>query len=212
MHAMPSGAGWIEVICGPMFSGKSEELIRRLRRVQIARLPLQVFKPQIDDRYHPQKIVSHSASTIEAVTVRSSEEMARLVSADTRVVGIDEAQFFDAGIVPLVDRLATRGARVILAGLDQDYTGRPFEPMPELLARAEYVTKALAICTQCGAPAGRSQRLVPSSTRVVVGAAEAYEARCRQCHVPRVEATTAELFPTQGDPAGSSEKRNDTSS
>ncbi len=194
MNVMPVGAGWVEVICGPMFSGKSEELIRRVRRAQIARQPLQVFKPRIDDRYHATRIVSHSAVSIEAQVVSDSQEMARLVSAEAKVVGIDEAQFFDTGLVPLVERLALGGVRVILAGLDQDYTGRPFEPMPQLLAIAEYITKTLAICSRCGAPAGRSQRLVGTGDQVVVGADETYEARCRRCHAPRSEATTGTLF------------------
>lgn len=194
MHVMHAEVGWIEVICGPMFSGKSEELIRRLRRAQIARQPLQVFKPAIDDRYHVTKIVSHSAASIEALPVPSSEELARLVRSDTRVVGIDEAQFFDPGVVEVAERLANKGIRVLLAGLDQDYTGKPFEPMPQLMAVAEYVTKTLAICMRCGAPAGRSQRLVQSGGRVLVGALEAYEARCRACHSPRAESTTRDLF------------------
>jgi thymidine kinase len=194
MHVMHADTGWIEVICGPMFSGKSEELIRRLRRAQIARQPLQIFKPRIDDRYDATRIVSHSAASIEAEVVGSSAEIARRVAAESRVVGIDEAQFFDPGIVELAERLAAGGVRVILAGLDQDYTGKPFEPMPPLLAVAEYVTKTLAICARCGAPAGRSQRLVAGGDRVVVGAADTYEARCRRCHVPRVEPQTGELF------------------
>jgi len=194
MHVMHGDTGWIEVICGPMFSGKSEELIRRLRRAQIARQPLRIFKPRIDDRYGRESIVSHSAASIEAVEVSTSEEIARAVSADVRVVGVDEVQFIDRGIIDVAERLASRGARVILAGLDQDYTGKPFDPMPQLLAIAEYVTKTLAICARCGAPAGRSQRLVTTDDRVLVGAAEAYEARCRKCHVPREEATTGELF------------------
>jgi len=193
MHVVYHGVGWIEVICGPMFSGKSEELIRRLRRVQIARQPLQVFKPRIDDRYDKTRIVSHSAASIDARVVVSAEEIAQQVHQETRVVGIDEVQFFDRGVVPLVQRLADRGLRVILAGLDQDYTGKPFDPMPELLAVAEYITKTLAICSRCGAPAGRSQRVVTSDARVVVGAADSYEARCRQCHVPRAEPTTGTL-------------------
>jgi thymidine kinase len=194
MFVMPQGVGWIEVICGPMFSGKSEELIRRLRRAQIARQPLQAFKPRIDDRYHAEQIVSHSAVTIDAIPVADCQELARLIRADTQVVGIDEAQFFDASLVPLVERLALKGMRVILAGLDQDYTGAPFEPMPALLSVAEQVTKSLAICTRCGAPAGRSQRLSSSAEKVVVGATDAYEARCRRCHDPRVEPTTGALF------------------
>ncbi len=194
MHVMHAEVGWIEVVCGPMFSGKSEELIRRLRRAQIARQPLVIFKPKIDDRYHESRIVSHSQASIEARVVESSSDIARGVRSDTRVVGIDEAQFFDAEIVDVVERLAARGMRVVLAGLDQDYTGRPFEPMPQLIAVAEYVTKMLAICMRCGAPAGRTQRMSASGARIVVGAAEAYEARCRNCHSPRAEAMTGELF------------------
>jgi thymidine kinase len=194
MHVMHAEMGWIEVICGPMFSGKSEELIRRLRRAEIARQALQIFKPSIDDRYHETRIVSHSRSSIEAHAIKDSSEIARLVRSDTRVVGIDEAQFFDVGIVEVAERLANGGMRVVLAGLDQDYTGKPFEPMPQLMAVAEYVTKTLAICTRCGAPACRTQRLTAGGARVQVGAAEAYEARCRNCHSPRAEATTAELF------------------
>lgn len=194
MHVMHAELGWIEVICGPMFSGKSEELIRRLRRAQIARQVLQVFKPKIDDRYHESQIVSHSHVSIEAVPVENAAEIARRVRGDTRVVGIDEAQFFDDDLVEVAERLAQGGARVVLAGLDQDYTGAPFEPIPRLMAVAEYVTKTLAICTRCGAPAGRSQRLVPDGVQVLVGAVEAYEARCRACHSPRGEATTGALF------------------
>ena len=199
MHVMHAEVGWIEVICGPMFSGKSEELIRRLRRAQIARQRLQVFKPAIDDRYHDSQIVSHSAAAIEAVPVNDSRAVAQAVRGDTRVVGIDEAQFFDEGIVEVAEHLANRGMRVILAGLDQDYAAVPFEPMPRLMALAEYVTKTLAICTRCGAPAGRSQRLTASGARVVVGAVDAYEARCRRCHSPRAEATTESLFGESDD-------------
>lgn len=194
MHVMHAEVGWIEVICGPMFSGKSEELIRRVRRAQIARQAVQVFKPAIDDRYHATEIVSHSRASIDAQPVGSSAELVRLVRNDTRVVGIDEAQFFDAGIVDVAERLATGGLRVVVAGLDQDYTGRPFEPMPQLMALAEYVTKTLAICVRCGAPAGRSQRLAATGERVLVGASDSYEARCRACHSPRAEATTGALF------------------
>lgn len=194
MFVMPSGVGWIEVICGPMFSGKSEELIRRLRRAQIARQPLQAFKPKIDDRYHAEQIVSHSAISIDALPVATSVEMARVVRNDTQVVGIDEVQFFDDGVVSLAERLALSGVRVILAGLDQDYTGAPFGPMPRLLALAEQVTKTLAICMRCGTPAGRSQRLTAATEQVVVGATDSYEARCRRCHNPRAEPTTADLF------------------
>ncbi len=194
MHVMHAEMGWVEVICGPMFSGKSEELIRRLRRAQIARQSVQVFKPAIDDRYAKEQIVSHSRATLDAQPVDTSADLARAVRRDTRVVGIDEAQFFDDGLIDVVERLADRGMRVVLAGLDQDYTGAPFRCVPHLMAIAEYVTKTLAICTRCGAPAGRSQRLVPDSEQVKVGAVESYEARCRRCHSPRVEATTGALF------------------
>lgn len=193
MHVVHGDVGWVEVVCGPMFSGKSEELIRRLKRAMIARQPLQIFKPKIDDRYHETRIVSHSDHYIDAVAVQSSAELERAVLPETKVVGIDEVQFFDPGIVQVVERLADRGMRVIVAGLDQDYTGKPFEPVPQLLCIAEYVTKSLAICSRCGAPAGRSQRLVASSDRVVVGATDAYEPRCRRCHSPRAEATNTEL-------------------
>lgn len=193
MHVVHGETGWVEVVCGPMFSGKSEELIRRLKRAVIARQAVQIFKPKIDDRYHETRIVSHSAHSIDAVAVASSAELERAVLPETKVVGIDEVQFFDPGIVQVVERLADRGIRVIVAGLDQDYTGKPFEPVPQLLCIAEYVTKSLAICSRCGAPAGRSQRLVASSDRVVVGATDAYEPRCRRCHSPRAEATNTEL-------------------
>ena len=187
MHVVHGEVGWVEVICGPMFSGKSEELIRRLRRAQIARQPLQIFKPRVDDRYATDRIVSHSAASMDAEQAGSSTDIAALVRPETRVVGIDEVQFFDAGIVALAERLAQRGVRVVVAGLDQDYMGRPFEPVPSLLAIAEYITKTLAICSRCGAPAGRSQRLVGAESQVQVGGSGEYEARCRGCHVPRIE-------------------------
>jgi thymidine kinase len=193
MHVVHGETGWVEVVCGPMFSGKSEELIRRLKRAKIARQALQIFKPKIDDRYHETRIVSHSEHWIEATAVPGSSELERAVLPETRVVGIDEVQFFDPGIVQVVERLAARGMRVIVAGLDQDYTGKPFEPVPALLCIAEYVTKTLAICSRCGAPAGRSQRLIASTDQVVVGATDAYEPRCRKCHSPRAEATNTEL-------------------
>ena len=193
MHVVHGDVGWVEVICGPMFSGKSEELIRRLKRAAIARQRLQIFKPAIDDRYHESRIVSHSEHWLEAVPVRGSAELARAVLPETRVVGVDEVQFFDAGVVDVIERLADRGVRVIVAGLDQDYAAQPFEPVPRILALAEYVTKALAICARCGAPAGRSQRIVTSTERVVVGATDAYEPRCRRCHTPRAEGRTEPL-------------------
>jgi len=182
--------GWIEVITGSMFSGKSEELIRRLRRAQIAKQKVQIFKPLLDDRYSDHCIVSHSDMRIASQCVRSSDELARGVDEDTEVVGIDESQFFDAKLPAACSMLADRGKRVIVAGLDQDYLGRPFEPMPQLLAIGEYITKTLAICVVCGEPANHTQRLVPSSDRVLVGAAGLYEARCRRCFEPNLAIAT----------------------
>lgn len=178
------GRGWIEVVTGSMFSGKSEELIRRIRRVQIARQAVQVFKPLIDNRYSDDHIVSHSEMRTASVNVHSSEELLAQVDVSTEVVGIDEGQFFDAGLPAVCSALAGAGKRVIVAGLDTDYLGRPFEPMPQLLAIAEYVTKTLAICMVCGDPAHHTQRLVASSDRVLVGAGNFYEARCRFCFDP----------------------------
>jgi len=180
--------GWIEVITGSMFSGKSEELIRRLRRAQIARQKVQIFKALIDDRFGEDQIVSHSDMRIASQNVRNSDELLRRVDDDTDVVGIDEGQFFDAGLPGACNTLANRGKRVIVAGLDQDYLGRPFEPMPQLLAIAEYITKTLAICVVCGDPANHTQRLVASSDRVLVGASGMYEARCRHCFDPHLAA------------------------
>jgi len=177
-------AGRIEVITGSMFSGKSEELIRRVRRAQIARQKVQLFKPRLDARFSESEIVSHSEMKLPSQVVERAAEILPLVAVDTDVVGIDEGQFFDATLVEVVNALADRGIRVIVAGLDQDYMGRPFEPMPQLLAIAEYVDKTLAICMRCGAPANRSQRLVTSTDRVVVGGSEQYEARCRRCFHP----------------------------
>ena len=173
--------GWIEVICGPMFSGKSEELIRRLRRAEIARLKVAIFKPLIDDRYATSHIVSHSSQRISSIPVASATEISEK-AADAQVVGIDEAQFFDNDLIQVCQRLADKGKRVIVAGLDQDFRGKPFEPIPQLLAIAEYITKTLAICVKCGNPASRTQRLSKDSERVIVGAGDLYEARCRSCH------------------------------
>ena len=178
------GTGWVEVITGSMFSGKSEELIRRVRRAQIARQRVQIFKPRVDDRYATDEIVSHSDMKMPSLVVATAREILDQVDDRTEVVGIDEGQFFDAGIVQVINTLADRGLRVIVAGLDQDFTGRPFEPMPQILAVAEYVDKTLAICMQCGAPANRTQRLTGSTDRVVVGGAQDYEARCRRCFQP----------------------------
>ena len=176
--------GTVEVICGSMFSGKSEELIRRLRRAQIAKQVVQIFKPRVDDRFDSDHIVSHNQQRLPSDRVSDSDELYSVVRADTQVVGIDEAQFFDDALVGICQRLANEGHRVIVAGLDKDYRGEPFEPMPALLAISEYITKTLAICMQCGRPANFSQRLTESRERVVVGASEVYEARCRQCFNP----------------------------
>jgi thymidine kinase len=183
-HSRPTG--WIEVITGSMFSGKTEELIRRLRRAQIARQRVQIFKPGIDDRYASDHLVSHSDMRIQSVAVPSSRLLLEQIDPDSEVVGIDEGQFFDAELPAVCNTLADQGKRVIVAGLDQDYLGKPFEPMPQLLAIAEYITKTLAICVVCGNPANHTQRLVQSRERVLVGASGAYEARCRVCFDPRL--------------------------
>jgi thymidine kinase len=183
---VPARSGWIEVITGSMFSGKSEELIRRLRRAQIARQRVQVFKPGLDDRYGAGEIVSHSEMKLPSIDVSSSAELLERVDPGTEVVGIDEGQFFDADLPAAATALANQGRRVIIAGLDTDYLGKPFEPMPQLLAIAEYVTKTLAICMICGGPAGHTQRLVASTERVLVGATGTYEARCRRCFDPEL--------------------------
>lgn len=181
---MKSDAGWIEVICGSMFSGKSEELIRRLRRAVIAKQKVQAFKPVIDDRYSPDDIVSHDERRIECEKVRDASEILSLVMPDTKVVGIDEAQFFSEDLIGVCEQLADDGKRVIVAGLDQDYRGKPFEPIPQLLALAESITKTMAVCMVCGEPANRTQRLIESDERIVVGAGETYEPRCRKCFRP----------------------------
>jgi thymidine kinase len=190
-------AGSIEVITGSMFSGKTEELIRRLRRAMLARQRVQAFKPRVDDRYDAERIVSHGALALDAVPVATSASLVARIEPSTHVVGIDEAQFFDIGIVDAVDQLADRGVRVVLAGLDQDWAGRPFPPMPELMAIAEEVTKVRAVCAVCGEAASRSQRIVDASSTVLVGGAECYEARCRRCFVPREVARAAEARPVE---------------
>ena len=184
--------GWIELVCGSMFSGKSEELIRRVKRAEIARQKVQVFKPAIDTRYGTGQVSSHSGAHTEAVALQSSAEIMAWVRADTEVVAIDEVQFFDAGIVGVCECLASSGKRVVLAGLDMDFKGEPFGSMPELLTRAEEVEKLHAICIECGAPATRTQRLINGAPAhyndpiVLIGATESYQARCRKCHtVPR---------------------------
>ncbi len=180
-HQNPSKTGWIEVIAGCMFSGKTEELIRRLRRAIIAKQKVIVFKPKIDNRYSEREIVSHSEQSMPSEIIEDASEILELAK-DAQVIGIDEAQFFKMNIVDVVNKLADEGKRVIIAGLDQDYRGQPFEPMPQLLAIAEYITKTQAICVVCGNPANRTQRKTPTKDRVVVGASDIYEARCRKCH------------------------------
>ena len=189
-HNLRHDVGWIEVIAGSMFSGKSEELIRRLRRAKIARQKVQVFKPDVDSRFSRDHIVSHSEMRHESSNIRSAEEVLAKVDPDTQVVGIDEGQFFDNALVDVATQLAKRGVRVIIAGLDQDYTGKPWEPMPQLLAVAEYITKTHAICMKCGQPANYTQRTFESEERVAVGGEGMYEARCRRCFVPHADAPT----------------------
>ena len=181
MDIVKGNMGWIEVIVGPMFSGKSEELIRRLRRAEYARQRVQIFKPAIDERYAENEIVSHSGLGIQSDNVAKASEIMEKVQARTEVIGVDEAQFLGDEVVDVCTKLANLGKRVIVAGLDTDYRGRPFEPMPRLLAVAEEITKLLAICVRCGNPAVHTQRLVESEELVVVGAMGMYEARCRRC-------------------------------
>ncbi|HET89187.1 MAG TPA: thymidine kinase [Chloroflexi bacterium] len=187
MYSMPN-SGWIEVICGSMFCGKTEELIRRVRRAQIARQKVQVFKPAIDTRYAEREVTSHNGLQIEAIPVANTAQLRPRIEPDTTVVALDEAQFFDAGVVALCEDLAGHGTRVIVAGLDMDFRGEPFGPMPELMARAERVDKLQAICVICGGPASHTQRLINGHPAayddpvILVGASEVYEARCRGCH------------------------------
>lgn len=187
MHIMRD-MGWLEVVCGSMYSGKSEELIRRVRRAKIGRLKVQVFKPLLDDRYCKANVVSHNGDQTDAVPVCDSGVLYSMVDAETEVVAIDEAQFFDMGLIDVCRRLADQGKRVIVAGLDMDFRGQPFGPTPALMAMAEYVDKLQAICIVCGNPANRTQRLVngkparATEPTILVGAAESYEARCRRCH------------------------------
>ncbi len=185
-HAVPKETGWIEVITGCMFSGKTEELIRRLRRAKIAKQKVVIFKPIIDTRYSNNSIVSHSEQSLPSILIKDVKEILDLVE-DAQVIGIDEAQFFSNDLIDVCNKLADEGKRIIVAGLDMDYRGIPFEPIPQLLSIAEYITKSLAICVECGNPADRTQRKTTSSERVIVGAADMYEARCRKCHYIPIE-------------------------
>ena len=187
MQVVHGKTGWIEVICGPMFSGKSEELIKRIRRAQIARRRVQIFKHGIDARYDATSIVSHSQQSLPGVAVNDVADILDLVDDRTELVAIDEGQFFGPDIVEVTNKLANQGKRVIVAGLDLDYRGEPFGPMPQLLCSAEYVTKQLAICMVCGDPANFTQRLTKATAQVVVGAQETYEARCRRHFEPPAE-------------------------
>jgi len=189
MNFAKGNLGWIEVICGPMFSGKSEELIRRLRRAEIARQRVQIFKPAIDQRFSDSHIVSHSELKIRSNSVKNVVELEAALDLRTEVIGIDEGQFLGNELVELVVRLADMGKRILVAGLDTDYLGRPFHPIPELLAVADEITKTLAICMQCGNPAKHTQRLVASNELIVVGAGGMYEARCRRCFEPDLSKT-----------------------
>jgi thymidine kinase len=178
------GIGWIEVVVGSMFSGKTEELIRRIKRAEIAKQRVQVFKPRIDNRYSAEEVASHSDQRTSSRVINNASHILEFLRDSTRVVGIDEGQFFDMSLVDVCQKLANRGIRVIVAGLDTDWRGLPFEPMPQLMAVAESVLKCNAICTVCGGLASRTQRLSASTARVVVGAANVYEARCRGCFDP----------------------------
>jgi len=183
MNILKQHTGWIEVICGSMFSGKTEELIRRMRRAMIARQKVELFKPKIDTRYSENDIVSHDMQKIPSRVVERPKQIFDL-SLEAQVVGIDEAQFFDKSLVKICQKLANMGKRVIIAGLDQDYRGIPFDPIPELLAIAEYITKTHAICVICGNPANHTQRITDDTDKVIVGAGDVYEARCRNCFEP----------------------------
>src|SRR3984957_7749643 len=190
MEFVTGNVGWVEVICGPMFSGKSEELIRRLRRATIARKRVQVFKPAIDTRYGQDEIVSHGDLSMKSEVVTSGAGILERVDWRAEVVGVDEANFMGAGLVDVAQRLADSGKQVIIAGLDTDYLGRPFPPMPDLLAHAESITKTLAICVRCGNPAKHTQPLPGSEDLIVVGASDMYEARCRRCFEPGIPKQT----------------------
>ena len=186
MDIITGNIGWIEVICGPMFSGKSEELIRRLRRATIARKRVEVFKPIIDNRYSDDEIVSHGDLRMNSQVVASAAEIPDRLDWRSEVIGVDEANFMGPQLVAVAQRLADSGKQVIISGLDTDYMGRPFAPIPELLAHAESITKTLAICVRCGNPAKHTQRLRGSDDLIVVGAADMYEARCRRCFEPGI--------------------------
>jgi len=209
MEIVTGNLGWIEVICGPMFSGKSEELIRRLRRSIIARKRVQVFKPTIDTRYSQDEIVSHGDLRMKSEVVADGAAILERIDWRSEVIGVDEANFMGPALVDVAQRLADSGKQVIIAGLDTDYMGRPFTPLPDLLALAETITKTLAICMRCGNPAKHTQRLRGSDELIVVGAAGMYEARCRRCFEPGIprqeELPFARPARTRPEPQGASE-------
>lgn len=180
-HIRGERRGWIEVVCGSMFSGKTEELIRRLKRAKIANLNVEIFKPTIDTRYDEVKIISHDTNAIQSTPIDNSQKIL-LMAQDADVIGIDEAQFFDEELPKVCDELALRGVRVIVAGLDMDYLGNPFGPMPSLLSKADYITKVHAICVKCGNIANYSYRKVPNDDQVMLGEMDVYEPRCRICY------------------------------
>jgi thymidine kinase len=190
VYGKPSG-GWIEVVCGSMFCGKTEELIRRVRRAKIARQKIQVFKHSLDARYAEREVASHNGMQLEAHPVETTAQLQRQLESDTTVIAIDEGQFFDDRLAALCEELADQGARIIVAGLDMDFRGEPFGPMPQLMARAERIDKLQAICVRCGGPASHTQRLIDGRPAayddpiIMVGANEVYEARCRGCHQVR---------------------------
>ena len=194
MDIITGNVGWIEVICGPMFSGKSEALISRLRRAMIARKRVEVFKPSIDTRYSDDEIVSHGGLRMHSQVVGSASDITERIDWRSEVVGIDEANFMGPQLVDVAQRLADSGKQVIIAGLDTDYMGRPFPPIPDLLALSESITKTLAICVRCGNPAKHTQRLRGSDELIVVGASDMYEARCRRCFEPGIPKQTEKDF------------------
>lgn len=175
-----ANSGWVEVVSGPMFSGKTEELMRRLRRAKIAQQKIELFKPSLDKRYHEKKVVSHDESEMESIVIENENDILKL-SKDAQVIAIDEAQFFSDEIIDIIKTIADKGKRVIVAGLDKDYMGKPFGPMPQLMANAEFITKLHAICVRCGSLASFSYRIKKSKKTVMLGASEEYQARCRAC-------------------------------
>ncbi|WP_424245273.1 thymidine kinase [Elusimicrobium posterum] len=184
MHTYTKKQGWIEVLCGCMYSGKSDELLKILRKAKIAKQKIQIFNSEIDTRYNENTVTSHDKYSMESTPVKNASEILKLVKPSTQIVAIDEGNFFDKTLVDVCEELANKGKRVIVAGLDLDYSGKPFESMMPLMAKAEFVTKKLAVCNKCGSPASRTQRIVKNKTRILVGAKGMYEARCRKCFKP----------------------------